>query len=742
MTLTSDRSEAGTGTDRHSVGYGFPPRAALSVAAVLAVVLLLLDIAAAVDLDVAGAGVRAVLVFAGVLTLPGLPLVIALRIPGRALSAILAAAISLSVTVLAAQTTMIAEWWSPLRTQAILMVATLAVCLWTWRTLPAATRSGTWRLGRRTWTRSRARSLVALAVALALFVVSAESLDVLRVGRFGVIAGVDAYFFVGLALLAVVIVAALGARRLDPLVLSVSTVLAVVYNGMLVGAATGETSIPTSFVHRGFISILAQGHALPDQIDARFSWAGFFSMAAHVQTAAGLPDVTGVLVWAPLVSGVVMSFGVYAIAIAVTGRARLAWMSVLLYHGFNWYQQDYFAPQAMALIGYTAILATLLWQLRRAPLPDLGQGRIQRVLTAFRRTPGRVPGIGAGRTLALEAILVVIVAAGTVSHQMTPILTIVALAAFAATGTTRYRTLWLAAGLIFAAWFSYGATDFWLGHLQSLVEEVGKVGQSVEAGVGDRLSGDPTYTRMQYLRMMASGGFALVGLIGWFVWRTKRTRLIAGLLCAAPFLLVALQSYGGEMIIRCFLLASPVLAPFVALTLAWVGHRIDMARRRRPGSSRLTVLTSMVLCVAVFAVGVLETTNRGLNTAFEASTRDEVVLTDEFMATIPPDSLVMSFSHAPHSVGIRRTLDPHGPKFAFIDSYPCLNNIALCTEQRDPDFVYITNQGIQMLVLQYGQDPSWLRQQIDEVVDTGRFRVTVNTPSVQILRNVKNGPTS
>lgn len=102
----------------------------------------------------------------------------------------------------------------------------------------------------------------------------------------------------------------------------------------------------------------------------------------------------------------------------------------------------------------------------------------------------------------------------------------------------------------------------------------------------------------------------------------------------------------------------------------------------------------------------------------------------------------MSFSHAPHSVGIRRTLDPHGPKFAFIDSYPCLNNIALCTEQRDPDFVYITNQGIQMLVLQYGQDPSWLRQQIDEVVDTGRFRVTVNTPSVQILRNVKNGPTS
>ena len=232
------------------------------MAAVLAVVLLLLDIAAAVDLDVAGAGVRAVLVFAGVLTLPGLPLVIALRIPGRALSAILAAAISLSVTVLAAQTTMIAEWWSPLRTQAILMVATLAVCLWTWRTLPAATRSGTWRLGRRTWTRSRARSLVALAVALALFVVSAESLDVLRVGRFGVIAGVDAYFFVGLALLAVVIVAALGARRLDPLVLSVSTVLAVVYNGMLVGAATGETSIPTSFVHRGFISILAQGLSL------------------------------------------------------------------------------------------------------------------------------------------------------------------------------------------------------------------------------------------------------------------------------------------------------------------------------------------------------------------------------------------------------------------------------------------------------------------------------------------------
>ena len=134
-----------------------------------------------------------------------------------------------------------------------------------------------------------------------------------------------------------------------------------------------------------------------------------------------------------------------------------------------------------------------------------------------------MPGFGPGRTLAVGATLLLIITANTVSHQMTPMLTVLALAAFAVTGTTRYRTLWIAAGLVFAAWFSYGATDFWTGHLNSLFNEVGQIGYSVNRGVGQRLNGDPTYTTMQYLRIAASGLFVVVAFIGWLGFRRRRT---------------------------------------------------------------------------------------------------------------------------------------------------------------------------------------------------------------------------
>ncbi|WLP90940.1 hypothetical protein [Gordonia sp. NB41Y] len=734
MTATLETAErpGSPEADTRVVAYGWNPRTTLWIGAVLAALLVVVDILVAAGVDAPPAWARTLIVCAGVLLLPGIPIVVALRVPGRALSTVLIVAVSTSTQILVTQGTIIQELWNPLVTQAVIAVASLLGCLWAFRSVPGTTRSPSSRLGRADWTLRRWLSLAGLAASLVCFIVAADLLDILTVGHFGVIAHLTIWYFVGLGLLAAVIVVGVTARRLDPIVLSASVVMAVVYNTMLVGAATGETSIPTSFVHRGFINVLAEGHRLPDHIDARFSWAGFFSLFAHVQTAAGLDDTVDLLVWAPLVAGVALSFGLYAIAVAITGRARLAWVAVLLYHGFNWYQQDYFAPQALATIGYVAIIGVLLWQLRAAPLPDPGTRGVRRIVGLLRRTPGRVPGYGPGRTLAMEIVLLLIVTALVVAHQMTPILTVMALVAFAVTGTTRYRTLWIAAGLIFAAWFSYGATDFWFGHMQSIVDDIGQVGQSVGSGVSDRLNGDPTYTRMQYLRMLASGGFAAVAFVGWCLNRSSRAWLVGGLLSAAPFLLVVLQSYGGEMVIRSFLLASPMLAPYAALALASVGA---MVRRAIPHPARWSRIAGLVLIwLGVVALGCLETTNRGLNTAFEASTRDEVVLSMDFIQSVEPETRVMSIGHAPHTIAPRRVLDPTGPRFSYIDSNECLENLGECVAERSPDYVYITNQGMKMSALQYGADTDRAQAQIDGLVASGAYEVITRTDSIEILR--------
>ncbi len=714
------------------VPYGWHPGAALRVAVTVAALALAVAVADWAGLDVPGV-IRIPAVLLGVFLLPGVPLVVALRIPGRALATALIVSTSLSVNILVTQTSMVLEWWHPARTQTLLAAVGLAASIAAFRTVPDNFRTGSLSLSRAHWTRTRLALLAALAVSLALFIVSARGIDVLKAGPYGVIALVGPWYFVGLALLVITIVVTLRATHIDHIVMAAAAALAVVYNTMLVAVATGETSVPTAFVHRGFAASMAAMHRLPTLEDARYSWAGFFSLAAHIQEAGGFADLTDVLFWAPVVFGPLMCFGLYAIGSAIGGNARIAWLSVVLYQAFNWYQQDYFAPQAVAGLGYVAILGTLLWQLRRAPLPTAAgvdrilPGRLGAALSVGRRTPGRVPGFGPGRTLAVGATLLLIITANTVSHQMTPMLTVLALAAFAVTGTTRYRTLWIAAGLVFAAWFSYGATDFWTGHLNSLFNEVGQIGYSVNRGVGQRLNGDPTYTTMQYLRIAASGLFVVVAFIGWLRFRRRRTWLISGLLCAAPFVLVALQSYGGEMIIRVFLFASPTLAPFVALVLVWASRSL----RRLP-----TVAVTLLAIALALGVGVLETTNRGLNAAFESSTKAEDILTQGLINKIPPRSSVMVFSHAAHAVVPRRSMDPNAPTIGYIDSFPCLDNLAQCTENRRPDYVLITHQGIAMMDLQRGKPTAEMEADVAEILKLDDYKMFVDTDSVRILHFV------
>ncbi|SMG31963.1 hypothetical protein SAMN02745947_02122 [Rhodococcus rhodochrous J3] len=730
---------AGIAPQSTPIRFGWNPRLALIVAAVVTALLGIQTLLVAVGSgDVIPLPVRVLVAVAGAVVIPGIPIVVMLRIPGRALAASLAVSVSMAATLLSAHFAMVLAWWHPVLVQMLIVLGSLALCAGAAGTLPrecAFPARATQRLT--VMTRERAGSLTALAVSVALFVAAARTLDYRAAGHFGIITEVGPFYIVGLALVCSTIAVALTRTRVDHVVMAVASLVLVTYTTMLVPAATGQTSVPTAFVHRGFIATLAESGVLPDAVDARFSWAAFFSAGAQMLVASGLPDAGVFLAGASLVFGGLLLFPLYAIAIVVTGRARSAWLAVVLYQLFNWYQQDYFAPQAVALILYATVIATLLWQLRRAPLPATAPGLWGFVRTAPRRTPGLVPGFGTARTTALGAVLLLLIGANTVTHQITPILTIIALACFAIVGATRYRTLWLAAGLIFAAWFSYGATDFWMGHLKFLIAEIGQVGNAVERGVGNRLSGDPTYQSMQYLRIAASAGFALVAFAGWLLSRRRRPWPAAGLVAGAPFSLVALQSYGGEMIIRCFVLASPMLAPFAAIAVV---KTVAFARRlltsppRVPAGSTSRRPAVIAGALALIVVSLVLTTNRGLNTSFEMSTTEMVEVTDRLIAEVPPDSKIMPFSHAPHAVGPRRILDPEGPILLFVDSYSCIDDLARCALARGPEYMLVTRQGTGMMRLQYGLSEEYIDSQIARIRNSGFYVSIFDHDGTIVLR--------
>lgn len=593
--------------------------------------------------------VRAVVGVLAVLTVPGLPVAALLRLPTNGVFTSVAVSLSLAVNVLLAQLNYAGGLHQPYAVQyAVLALGGVATVTLARRrhgenhasdvlsNSAAPTVPLNLRRTRIALAPNRGRWLsVGLLVAAALWFFSAvRRLDIDAAGSLGLLGALGVDYYVGLALLCFVLVIEYRRSAFDRPVIAVSNVVLIAYITMPVAWSMGTAPFVTAYVHRMITNWLVQLGGLPPPVDARISWAGFFSAAANLVTTTGLRDSAILLVSASLVLGVCLMFPVHAIGLAITGSRRAAWLGVTILTLFNWYQQDYFAPQAVAMLFYATILAVLFWQLRRSNLPRLPGGRLRRLAAAWMRVPGQVSGRDATWTLAMELVLVVILAAMVVAHQLTPLAAIGVLLIFSVCGLTRYNLLWLAATVMFIAWFSYGAYAYWQGHLGQVIADIGGVDQTLNASVSEKITGDPVYSRMQLLRIVAALVLMVMAGIGWL--RLRRIRgsrpMLAVAVALAPFSLVLLQSYGGEVAIRAFLYASPVLSPLAALSVLPL-------LRPRTARKMLRGLTAATAWCVLFLLAVMVTANRGLNISFERTTPHEVAIASELVSRIQNSGL-------------------------------------------------------------------------------------------------------
>lgn len=614
-----------------------PPWVPLTVvvsAALIAASLVVTVLARVGVADVLPPSVRAVVGVLAVFAIPGLPVAALLRLP-HGLFAGVAVSVSLAVNILVAQFNYAGDFHRPYAAQyAVLtlgVVATAVLARQWYRHPGSAPVAGVLR-----WARSglaptgdRRISATLLLAVVVLFATAVYRLDVHAAGALGVVGILGVDYWVGMVLLCVVFVIEYRRAAIDRLTIAVANVVLTAYITMPVAWSLGTAPFVTGYVHRMITNWLITAGTLPPPVDARISWAGFFSAAANLITTTGLYDSVILVVSASLVFGVLLMFPVYAIGLSITGSRRVAWLGVTMLTLFNWYQQDYFAPQAVAMQFYATILAVLLWQLRNSNVPALAGSWARRMTTAWRRIPGRVSGRGGGWTLAVEATLVLILAAMVVEHQLTPLSAIGALVVFAVAGVTRYKLLWLAAFVMFIFWFRYGATAYWTGHLGQVISDIGGVDQNLNSSVSQKITGDPTYRRMQLLRLVAA--LVVMGMagLGWLrLRRLPRSRpwLIAAL-ALGPFGLVLLQSYGGEVAIRAFLYGSPVLSPLAALSI------MPLLRPRSGGVVARRVTAAAAGIVLLFTA-LLVTANRGLNISFERTTPHELAIGTELVDRI------------------------------------------------------------------------------------------------------------
>ncbi|NUP14665.1 MAG: lipopolysaccharide biosynthesis protein [Streptomyces sp.] len=399
-----------------------------------------------------------------------------------------------------------------------------------------------------------------LVAALLLYWVPALRLgeaDLDRMGGLGLISVLPLPTLVGAALLAVTFASLLWLGREHRALLLVTLLATVVSLHALPALIETEPRFATAWQHLGFLDYIDRtGSAVPD-LDARWSWPGFFAVAAFVAKACGLGDLTEVIRWWPLTMQLLYLVPMFLLVRHMRASWRAKWTGIWVFVLSGWVGQDYFSPQGFTYLLYLVFAAILLvWF--RAP----------HVIWTKRR-PGEVEVEPTDRRQRGVLLLVVtgLFAASVPAHQLTPFVMLGVLTALVLIGKSELRGLPILFGVIVTVWIGFMAEPYWSGHFDELFGGVGGVGGNVSSSVSGRIQGgSSTHKLVLYTRVLLAGAVMAFACWGW--WRRRfhhyRERSLL-VLTFVPFLGFGMQSYGGEMALRVFMFALPGAALLTGL---------------------------------------------------------------------------------------------------------------------------------------------------------------------------------
>ncbi|UQT61803.1 lipopolysaccharide biosynthesis protein [Streptomyces durmitorensis] len=453
-----------------------------------------------------------------------------------------------------------------------------------------------------------------LAFALALYwlpVVGFAEADLDAMGGLGLISVLPVPTLLGAALLVVVFASLLWMERPHKALLLVTLIATVVCLHALPAVLEDEPRFATAWQHLGFMEYIDRtGSAVPD-LDARWSWPGFFAAATFVAKACGVSDMTEVIRWWPLAMQLLYLAPMFLLVRSMRASWRAKWAGLWIFALSGWVGQDYFSPQGFTYLLYLVFVAVLLvWF--RAP----------HVLWAKRR-PGEleVEPVDRRQRAVLLVVLVALFAATVPAHQLTPFVMLGVLAVLVLVGRSELRGLPILFAVFVAVWVGFLAEPYWSGHFDELFGGIGGVGGNVSSSVSGRIEGGSSAHKLVlYARVALAGGVMALACWGW--WRrrdhkyTERSLLV---LTFVPFLGFGMQSYGGEMALRVFMFALPGAALLAGLALfPRAGITAKERDRDRVSLAPLAALMAGLVLMGGFLVA------RWGNEAFERTRAGEV----------------------------------------------------------------------------------------------------------------------
>lgn len=494
-----------------------------------------------------------------------------------------------------------------------------------------------------------ALALVAMAGAVGLWFRSLSGVEPSDLTDLGLVGALPVSSIAALLLLTVSFCLSLRGPLREPLLLAHVVCLI----AMLYGATSFIEEVPrtlTVWRHLGVVDYIVQHGSVDTTIDAYFNWPGFFVLGAFFTEILGLQDPSSLANWSPLIFNALYLPPLLVIMRSFTNDRRLVWLSIWLFYATNWVGQDHLSPQALAFFLYLALIAALLRFFPSASRVSSVRHLIRRLArrpapTERADVPVAVERISPVRRAAIAAIVVTIFAAVVPSHQLTPYAALLTIAALVLFQVTDLRTLPVLMGVMILAWFTYAAVPFLVRSLGELLAEVGSVDSIVGANVTDRLGGTPPPERLDpgpvgspghdsivELRIVASLVLWALALAGAAIrlLQGQGARALAAL-AIAPFLLLGLQSYGGEIVLRVYLFTLPAVAFLVA----------SLIRSAVPASSWRLPAMSALLSISMLGLFVFA---RYGNERLDQFTRSEVAAVQHLHRIAPQKSFLISGS--------------------------------------------------------------------------------------------------
>ncbi|MDQ3691492.1 MAG: hypothetical protein M3406_15965 [Chloroflexota bacterium] len=466
-----------------------------------------------------------------------------------------------------------------------------------------------------------------VAISVALWALGLATLDLEGMTDLGLVSVLPASSIAGLVLLSVSF--AFTLRRDVGTGLTLIHVAALI--AMLFAIPALVEPVPrfnVAWRHVGITEVLLRTEQIDPRIDAYFSWPGFFTFSAFVTQAAGLNSGVDLLPWAPVAFNALYLAPILLIFQAVTADRAVVWLGVWIFYLANWIGQDYYAPQAYGYFIYLLIIGLLLTYFHADGRP------MWPIPRRFFTSPMAVshPRLGPLQRAGLLTLILVMFGALSASHQLSPFALVGIVILLAVLGRITLSGLPAAMIVIMGTWISYMTVSYLHGHLTDMIARIGSVDNTVAANLTDRFRGSSDHLTVLVVRSISSVSLWSLAAVGSMRQLTSRsTDLTSTILAGAPFTLLLLQTYGGEMLLRVYLFSLPFMSVLAASAILG-------GPKRSPRRKFASTVAGSLLLLGSFLI------SRYGNERMDVITPAEAIGMAQLYEIAPPDSQLVALS--------------------------------------------------------------------------------------------------